>query len=203
VEVWSSVSRDHVLWCHGRFLSSEEESYVANVYGPCEVGAKKWMWDSLSLQLQSLGAKRVCVCGDFNAVRFLDERRSSRIGSHHSDHIPFSRFIDDTFLIDLPLNGHKFTWYKGGGITMSRLDRFLLSEEWCLSWPNCTQTAQLRGISDHCPLILSANEDNWGPRPLRMLKCWREVPGYQTFVRDKWQTLHVDGWGGGMSLKKN
>jgi hypothetical protein len=147
----------------------------------------------MSLRLPQLGGKRVCVCRDFNAVRFADERRSSRIGSHPLDHISFGRFIDDTFLIDLPLNGRKFTWYKGDGFTMSRLDRFLLSEEWCLSWPNCTQTAQLRGLSDHCPLILSANEDNWGPRPLRMLKCWREVLGYQTFVRDKWHTLHVDG----------
>jgi hypothetical protein len=112
------------------------------------------------------------------------------------DHIPFGRFIDDTLLIDLPLSGRKFTWYKGDGLTMSRLDRFLLSEEWCLSWSNCTQAAQLRGISDHCPLILSANEDNLGPRPLRMLKCWREVPGYQNFVRDKWQNMHIAGWGG-------
>jgi hypothetical protein len=35
-----------------------------------------------------------------------------------------------------------------------------------------------------------------------MLKCWREVPGYQTFVRDKWQTLHVDGWGGHVLKEK-
>jgi exonuclease III len=178
VEVWSSVSRDHVLWCHGRFLSSGEEFHVANVYGPCDSAAKQGLWDSLSLRLQSLGGKRVCVCGDFNAVRCVDERRSLRVGQRPLDHIAFSRFIDDTFLIDLPLSGRKFTWYKGDGVTMSRLDRFLLSEEWCLTWANCTQAAQLRGISDHCPLILSSDEENWGPRPLRMLQCWREVPGY-------------------------
>ncbi|GAU39043.1 hypothetical protein TSUD_59990 [Trifolium subterraneum] len=78
---------------------------------------------------------------------------------------------------------------------MSRLDRILLSEEWCLAWPNYTQTARLRGLSDHCSLVLSANEDDWGPRPSRMLKCWRDVPGYQVFVKDKWKELHVDGWG--------
>jgi exonuclease III len=131
VEVWSSVSRDHVLWCHGRFLSSGEEFHVANVYGPCDSAAKQGLWDSLSLRLQSLGGKRVCVCGDFNAVRCVDERQSLRVGQRPLDHIAFSRFIDDTFLIDLPLNGRKFTWYKGNGVTMSRLDRFLLSEEWC------------------------------------------------------------------------
>jgi hypothetical protein len=118
------------------------------------------------------------------------------------DHIPFNRFIDESFLIDLPLRGRIFTWYKVDGNTMSRVDRFLLSEEWCLTWPNSSQTAQLRGISDHCPLLLSANEENWGPRPLRMLKCWRKVPGYQNFVRDKWHSLQVDSWGGHVLKEK-
>ncbi|MCI27725.1 endonuclease/exonuclease/phosphatase family protein, partial [Trifolium medium] len=67
---------------------------------------------------------RVCVCGDFNAVNSLDERRSSRGGKRAPDHIPFSRFIDDNTLIDLSLNGRKFTWFKGDGLAMSRLDRF-------------------------------------------------------------------------------
>jgi exonuclease III len=144
VDISPSVSRDYVLWCHGRFLSSGEEFHLANVYAPCDAGAKQRLWDSLSVRLQSLGGKRVCVCGDFNAVRNLDERRSSRLGPRPLDHVPFNRFIEDTFLIDLPLSGRLFTWYKGDGITMSRLERFLLSEEWCLTWTNCTQAAQLR-----------------------------------------------------------
>ncbi|PNX60973.1 cysteine-rich receptor-like protein kinase [Trifolium pratense] len=78
---------------------------------------------------------------------------------------------------------------------MSRLDSLLLSEEWCLTWPNCKQVAKLRGLSDHCPLVLSANEEDWGPRPSRMLKCWKDVPGYNVFVREKWNSFQVDGWG--------
>ncbi|MCI57433.1 cysteine-rich receptor-like protein kinase, partial [Trifolium medium] len=56
--------------------------------------------------------------------------------------------------------------------------------------------AQLRGLSDHCPLLLVASEENWGPRPVRMLKCWRDIPGYQLFVRTKWNAMQVAGWGG-------
>ncbi|MCI81725.1 endonuclease/exonuclease/phosphatase family protein, partial [Trifolium medium] len=55
--------------------------------------------------------------------------------------------------------------------------------------------AQLRGLSYHCPLVLVASEENWGPRPLRMLKCWKDVPGYNIFVKEKWNALQVDGWG--------
>ncbi|KAK2427386.1 hypothetical protein QL285_025969 [Trifolium repens] len=196
VEVWSSLSRDHVLWCHDRFIKSGEEFMVANVYAPCDSGAKQGLWDSLSVRLQSLRGTRVCICRDFNAVRGPDERRSTSAGQRLQDNIAFSRFIDDNFLIDLPLCGRNFTWYRGDGLSMSRLDRFLLSEEWSMTWPNCTQVAQLRGLSDHCALILAADEVNWGPRPLKMLKCWRDIPGYNQFVKEKWRSMHVDGWGG-------
>ncbi|GAU50699.1 hypothetical protein TSUD_367350 [Trifolium subterraneum] len=170
VDVWSSESRDHVLWCHGRLIKTREEFFVANVYAPCDDGAKQRPWDLLFERLHMLGGRRVCVYGDFNAVKTVEERRSSRVRPRSSDHIPFSRFIDDNNLIDLPLCGRKFTWFKGDGLVMSRLDRFLLSEEWCL--------------------------EDWGPRPSRMLKCWRDVSGYNLFVKDKWNSIQVDGWGG-------
>ncbi|MCI37514.1 cytochrome P450, partial [Trifolium medium] len=80
VEVWSTESREHVLWCHGWFTKSGEEFFVANVYAPCDFGAKQELWDSLSVRIQTLGRRRVCVCGDFNAVKNVEERRSSRGG---------------------------------------------------------------------------------------------------------------------------
>ncbi|GAU49521.1 hypothetical protein TSUD_407540 [Trifolium subterraneum] len=68
VEVWSTESRDHVLWCHGRFTKSREDFSVANVYAPCDDGAKQGLCESLSALIQSLGRRRVCVCGDFNLL---------------------------------------------------------------------------------------------------------------------------------------
>lgn len=79
---------------------------------------------------------------------------------------------------------------------MSRLDRFLLSDKWCDVWPNCIQVAYQRGLSDHVPLILHADDANWGPRPLRMLKCWSDYLGYSNFVREKWRSFDLQGWGG-------
>jgi hypothetical protein len=72
--------------------------------------------------------------------------------------------------VDLPFHGPKFTWFKGDDISMSHLDRFLLSEEWCFNWPNYKQVAHLSNLSDHCALVLSASEEDWGLRPSRMLK---------------------------------
>ncbi|GAU40818.1 hypothetical protein TSUD_398020 [Trifolium subterraneum] len=131
------LNREHVLWCHGRITKTGEVFYVANVYVPCDDGAKQVLWASLSTRIQSLDRQRVCVCEDFNAVKHVDERRSSRGRPSSLDHIPFNRFIEDYNLVDLPLSG--------------------------------------------------PNEDDWGPRPLRMLKCWRDIPGISwQQSRSKW-----------------
>jgi hypothetical protein len=93
------------------------------------LGAKQRLWDSLSSRLQLLSGMRICVCGDFNVVRSTEERQSTSNGQRPLDQIAFNRFIEDNFLVDLPLCGRMFTWYRGDGLSMSRLDRFLLSEE--------------------------------------------------------------------------
>jgi len=184
------------MMIHGRFIKSNEEFYLFNVYAPCDRITKQALWTSLSSRLLSMGRLNVCLCGDFNSVRSADERRSVRGTQTLDEFAPFNEFIDECVLIDLPLCGRKFTWFKGDGRSMSRLDRFLLSEEWCLLWPNCMQVAHLRGLSDHCPIVLSVDEENWGSRPLRLLKCWQDMSSYNNFVRERWSSLQVTGWGG-------
>jgi hypothetical protein len=35
-----------------------------------------------------------------------------------------------------------------------------------------------------------------------MLKCWRDIPGYSNFVKERWQSLQVDRWGDFVLKKK-
>lgn len=131
-----------------------------------------------------------------NSVRSMEERRDRGVSSRHDDCNIFNKFIEDGRLVDLPICGRLFTWYRGDGFTMSRLDRYLLSENWCSTSPNCIQVANQRGLSDHVPFVLTVDNANWGPRPLRMLKCWADFPGYAQFVRDTWGSFNINGWGG-------
>ena len=137
VEVWSTINQNHMLQIHGRFIRTNEEFYLLNIYAPCEPRAKQELWVSLSARLQLLVGKKVYVCGDFNAIRNADERRSYSGSSVSLDFHFFNLFIEDNGLLDLSLCGHRFTWYKGDGTSMSRIDHFLLSEEWCFKRPNC------------------------------------------------------------------
>ncbi|KEH17204.1 endonuclease/exonuclease/phosphatase family protein [Medicago truncatula] len=154
------------------------------------------LWDAVSNLLLLHGDVAWCVLGDFNVVRSSEERRGRFENTFYVDYAPFNQFIDGNFLIDSPLCGHNFTWYRGDGVSMSRLDRFLLSESWTTLFPNCIQVALPRGLLDHCPILLTINEENWGPKPLRMLKCWTDIPGYGDFVKESCQSFHVQGWSG-------
>jgi hypothetical protein len=54
VEVWTSVSREHMLQIHGRFVRSNEVFYLFNIYAPFDLRAKEELWAALSVRLQSL-----------------------------------------------------------------------------------------------------------------------------------------------------
>ena len=43
----------------------------------------------------------------------------------------FSNFIENNSLVDLPLEGTSFTWFRDFGVpSMSRIDRALVSLDW-------------------------------------------------------------------------
>ncbi|XP_057425790.1 uncharacterized protein LOC130719169 [Lotus japonicus] len=107
----------------------------------------------------------------------------------------FNRFIDDLEVMDVPLHGRKFTWFGPNGQSMSRLDRFLVSDGWTNHWPHCFQSVLVRDISDHCPLLLRSVVQNWGPKPFRVLNCWFQHPSFKKFVLDSWSSFQVQGRG--------
>lgn len=160
------------------------------------------LWGNLSNKLANFDGWNICVCGDFNDVRTKEERKSPTFVPRMHGVSFFNSFIDGNVLVDLPLIGRRFTWYRGDGRSMSRIDRFLLSENWCLRWPNSLQVAQLRVLSDHCSLVLSVYEQNCGLKTFCMLKCWEDIPGYKNFVSSKWRSFKVEGWGGYVMIEK-
>lgn len=127
VEVWSSFSLDHVLGIHGRFVKTGVRFTVLNVYAPCDVNRQQLLWHTISDRMVTLRDVNICVCGDFNVVRYPEERRSVGSAAVNTGSASFNAMIDVNCFVDLPLRGRKFTWCRGDGRSMSRLNRFLLS----------------------------------------------------------------------------
>ncbi|GJV30500.1 RNA-directed DNA polymerase, eukaryota, reverse transcriptase zinc-binding domain protein [Tanacetum coccineum] len=72
----------------------------------------------------------------------------------------YNNFIDNAGLLDLPLGGRSFTWMNKEGTKMSKLDR--LSSSVMDAFPNLRVTALPRGWSDHIPLILHDEKNDYG-----------------------------------------
>ncbi|MCI65761.1 cysteine-rich receptor-like protein kinase, partial [Trifolium medium] len=70
-------------------------------------------------------------------------------------------------VVDVPVLGKKFTWFSADGKSMSRLDRFLLSDGFITTQGISGQWIGDRDISDHCPVWLSAEFNNLGPKPFK------------------------------------
>ena len=70
-----------------------------------------------------------CLVGDFNIIRYPSERLGCE--SFSLAMFAFSDFIESNSLVDLPLEGASFTWFRDSSIpSMSRIDRALVSLDW-------------------------------------------------------------------------
>ena len=93
-----------------------------------------------------------CVVGDFNIIRYPSERLSCE--SFSPAMFAFLDFIENNSLVDLPLEGASFTWFRDSGIpSMSRIDKALVSLDWEEHFENISQRVLSRVISGHCLLI--------------------------------------------------
>ncbi|KAK2430145.1 hypothetical protein QL285_028516 [Trifolium repens] len=108
----------------------------------------------------------------------------------------FHDFVDNLELVDLPLMGRRFTWFHANGRAMSRIDRMFISDEWAACWGEGVLWALPRDISDHCPLVLKYNHNDWGPKPFRFNNFWLEHKKCVELVEAFWRGHHVEGWMG-------
>ena len=107
---------------------------------------------------------------NFNVIRRSSEKLGgSRVTSSMRD---FDGFIRERELHDPPLRNASFTWSNmQESPVCKRLDRFLYSNEWELSFPQSLQEVLPRWTSDHWSIVLDTNLFKWGPTPFRFEIC--------------------------------
>lgn len=89
-------------------------------------------------------------------------------------------------LIDVLVSGKKLSYISSDGISVSRLDRFLITEGLidllCVSghWIGN------RDIFDHCHIWLLRASKDWGPKPFRVFNAWFEYKDLRSYARTCW-----------------
>ncbi|GJV02088.1 RNA-directed DNA polymerase, eukaryota, partial [Tanacetum coccineum] len=152
------------------------------VYSPANM-PKKMLWDYLVHVITKWDGE-VIVMGDFNEVRFKNERFGSLFHAHGAD--AFNRFILQANLQEIPLGGCSFTWCHRSAKKMSKLDRFLMSEGLLGVNPNFSALTLDRYLSDHRPIMLRDSSHDYGPIPFRMYHYWFEIDGFEEMISKAW-----------------
>jgi hypothetical protein len=97
-------------------------------------------------------------------------------------------------MVDLPLIGRRYTWFHPNGVSMSRLDIVLFSEEWLSCWVNPSVWVLSRDVSDHRPLVVRYNSSDWGPKPFRFNNFWLQHKSFKDLVVRTWEGQAFTGW---------
>lgn len=108
---------------------------IVNVYAACPLGERLDLWDRLQSIIFQNSDVCLCLAGDFNSIRFENGRSGASDVIPRRDIRAFDTFISGSDLIDLPLCGRKFTWYRPNSSCKSRIDRILLNHVWVANWP--------------------------------------------------------------------
>ncbi|RVX04635.1 LINE-1 reverse transcriptase-like [Vitis vinifera] len=99
-------------------------------------------------------------------IRYPEER--SRGGELSASMRRFTEVVEDLELRDYPLQGGLFTWRGGlNNQSQSRLDRFLVTDEWDRMFNGAMQGILARPVSDHFPILLEGGGLKRGPSPFR------------------------------------
>ncbi|XP_071740800.1 uncharacterized protein [Rutidosis leptorrhynchoides] len=98
----------------------------------------------------------------------------------------FNDFIDRNFLIEIPINGRRFTRISDNGLKFSKLDRFLVNEKFIDLWDDLSITVLDRRESDHCPLILRDKHIDFGSKPFKVFDEWLNQDGIDRIIIEAW-----------------
>jgi len=114
-------------------------------------------------------------------------------GDFSSEIKGFNDFTESNLLLEVPIVGKKYTWFKANWTAKSRIDRVLVSEEWLQRWPMSKQYVQRREVSDHCALMIKCIDKDWGPKPFRTIDAWFLERGFSGMVEGKWRSCEAQG----------
>lgn len=171
-----------------RFISENFNWLLTTVYGPVLNNEKNQFWAELR-DIRTIWEEPWVLCGDFNVTRFLHERSGRNRNSKSMK--KFASLVQQHHLMDFPLIGSHFTWSRNSSWT--KLDRFVIFSSWEDNYLRIEQTTLPKPFSDHCPILLSMQNEGWGPTPCRFEKMWLQDPIILELMQHWWRSFSFIG----------
>ncbi|XP_071739451.1 uncharacterized protein [Rutidosis leptorrhynchoides] len=183
-EVSNAMGGDYFLAIRGIWRNSGNESIIVNVYGPHNDADKKVFLHSLGGLVSSYEGAWL-LCGDFNEVREDEDILNCVFSQARANR--FNEFIEKNNLIEIPLNGKKFTRVSDDGSKFSKIDRFFVTDSFIQLWEDLSIISLERFLSDHSPLLLRDKVIDYGPKPFKVFDEWFNREGMDKIIEEAWE----------------
>jgi hypothetical protein len=158
-------------------------------YGFPEQDRRRDSWDLLRWLAHDTSLPW-CIMGDFNDMLSSDDKRG---GAAQPNWLirGFRTAVQDSRLIDLPMEGYPYTWTKGrraSNPTEERLDRALATQSWIDEFPCFKFMNTIADRSDHTPILLRLinAEKEIKARVFKFENAWLEEQGLSDVVKGAW-----------------
>ncbi|GJR81605.1 RNA-directed DNA polymerase, eukaryota, partial [Tanacetum coccineum] len=177
---------DNFIAIYGTWIPYGLKVLFIVIYAPQQLSAKNLLWDYVSSLINNWSGEAI-VMGDFNEVRCNEERYGSSFNTLGARR--FNEFIMSAGLVDINLEGYKFTWSHPSASKMSKLDRFLVTEGLLVNFPSLAAECLDRHLSDHRPILLHEVVTDFGPTPFRLYHSWFSLTGFDDMVEKAWRSF--------------
>ena len=85
---------------------------------------------------------------------------------------------------------------------MSKLDRFMVSENFYEVFPHAIGLVLEKGIPDHRPILIKESIVDYGPTPFRFFHSWLDIDGFHDLVAQTWKNDGIVDGNGFVLFKK-
>ncbi|XP_074267042.1 uncharacterized protein LOC141590344 [Silene latifolia] len=184
-----SILQYDVQFIHTKVQSriTQKSFYLTMIYAFNEGNDRVHLWTKLEEFAQQCHGPWA-LAGDFNTVLCPDERLGGN--TKEADMDDFIRCMEICGMTDIAATGALYTWnnkQEANTRIYSRLDRFLINQEWMNWFPDMVAHFYPEGIFDHCPCVVS-NCKTGSPQhaSFKYFNMWGQAPNFLDRVKEEW-----------------
>lgn len=131
------------------------------------------------------------IAGDFNMIYCAADKNNHNLNRAMMGR--FRRALNSMELKEIELLGRRFTWSnEKEEPTLVRLDRVFCTSQWEDAFPNHLLQSTTAGVSDHCPLLVTLNNNGFGKRRFHFESFWPKLEGFSEVVAQAWNSAATD-----------
>jgi exonuclease III len=145
-----------VITCSVTFLDSGGSWMISAVYGATHGPERRSLFKELTEVKVAMGRKPWLITGDFNVIRFPDEKWGKEGFSCYEKE--FDDCIQNLEVDDIAYTGCFHTWTNkqiGADFVSKKLDRVLANGDWLATFSNTVVEFLERGVSDHSSALVT------------------------------------------------